>query len=266
MSNLLALVLFLSCLPCAVRAMGPAVTAGVELVSQSVEAGGSLPVLVRLRVPAGWHIYWRNSGEAGMATRFVWTLPPGWKAEGPAFPVPERFESGGIVGFGYSGDVEFPATLLAPAGFVGTTEPRLRVEWLACNDKGCVPGHADLCLGIRAGKRADGPTKDAWLAAQKRVPVSAAAATRLQVAEEGRLLRLALQGPHDPTGRQVFAATPQVIDDKDPVVFRKSGGMWIADVGRNEYADGPPRLLELVFSASAAAGPFSVVWSSGPGK
>jgi hypothetical protein len=103
-----------------------------------------------LRVPAGWHIYWLNPGDAGAATRVEGAWPPGFVAGEFQFPVPRRFEQAGdIAGYGYEGTVMFATTLKAPADLkAGTTvELKVNVTWLACKDI-CVPGRARLSLRL----------------------------------------------------------------------------------------------------------------------
>ncbi len=69
--------------------------------SATVEPGQSLHTAIRLKHDVGWKSYWINPGEAGIPTRVEWKLPPGWKHSGLKFPVPTRFSSSGLSGFGY---------------------------------------------------------------------------------------------------------------------------------------------------------------------
>ena len=62
----------------------------VELVSQEagVAPGSTVYVALRQKIQPGWHTYWRNPGDAGDATRIVWTLPAGWTAGDFVWPTP----------------------------------------------------------------------------------------------------------------------------------------------------------------------------------
>jgi len=74
---------------------------------------------VRFDMSPGWHIYWTNPGQSGMATHIE-------GAGTPYFPGPERFTSpGDIVSYGWGDSVV--ALLEAPEDIV-----TLDVEWLAC--------------------------------------------------------------------------------------------------------------------------------------
>ena len=58
-----------------------------------------------LSMDPDWHVYWKNPGDSGLPTTVDWDLPPGFTAGPLQWPVPERFESDGLVTYGYSGKV-----------------------------------------------------------------------------------------------------------------------------------------------------------------
>ena len=68
----------------------------VELVSQEAAAvpGSMVFVALRQKIQTHWHTYWRNPGDAGDATKIVWTLPAGWTAGDIVWPTPERVRVG----------------------------------------------------------------------------------------------------------------------------------------------------------------------------
>jgi thiol:disulfide interchange protein DsbD len=92
-----------------------------------------------MSVPAGWHTYWRNPGETGMAPEFRWTLPDGVRPVAIHFPVPRRFEDSGIVSIGYEhavrllAEFEAESTLSAASVDVGVA-----ADWMVCRDL-CLP-------------------------------------------------------------------------------------------------------------------------------
>lgn len=63
----------------------------------------------------GWHTYWKNPGQAGMATSLQWQLPTGWEAGEIAWPVPVKFMAGGLVNFGYADNVLLAVPVRIPA-------------------------------------------------------------------------------------------------------------------------------------------------------
>ncbi len=113
--------------------------------------GEPFDAALRLEATPGWHTYWTNPGEAGLATTVRWTLPAGFTAGPLRWPVPERFVTGGVVSFGYEGVTLLPVEIRPPAdwpaGRVATL--RARVDWLGCNEE-CVPGGADVEIAVPA--------------------------------------------------------------------------------------------------------------------
>ncbi|NBT64243.1 MAG: hypothetical protein EBT32_01965 [Betaproteobacteria bacterium] len=58
---------------------------------------------LRLEHQPGWHTYWINPGDSGLASRIEWTLPSGWTAPQAYWPMPKRIPVGPLMNFGYEG-------------------------------------------------------------------------------------------------------------------------------------------------------------------
>jgi len=83
----------------------------VRLISpwQVAPRGGDLVLGLQFRLAPGWHVYWKNSGDAGFPP--VVTFQPAEILGKPEllWPTPSRFElPGGLVAFGYEGEVVYP--------------------------------------------------------------------------------------------------------------------------------------------------------------
>ncbi|RYD31571.1 MAG: hypothetical protein EOP85_22605, partial [Verrucomicrobiaceae bacterium] len=156
--------------------------AEADWISTSVtyEPGKPVQTAFRLVLDEGWHTYWKNPGEGGMELSVKWELPEGWTAGELEQPVPKRFMTGDLPGFGYEGTVVFPVTFTAPAGFTGEARLKGKISWLTCNDDSCIPGSAELELPLAAG--AAEPTKEAALIA--------GALEKIPQAEKGALLKV----------------------------------------------------------------------------
>ena len=57
----------------------------------SIAPGETVWVALHLEMRPGWHVYWRNPGDAGLPPEIAWKLPPGFTAGEIAWPTPERF-------------------------------------------------------------------------------------------------------------------------------------------------------------------------------
>ena len=103
----------------------------------------------------GWHIYGRQSGDVGLPTQIQWILPEGFTAGPIQWPEPQRFETAGLSGDGYQGEV-FLGTTVTPPPVLAQGNPPIKfsaqVSWLACKDS-CVPGKAllELTLPVSPG-------------------------------------------------------------------------------------------------------------------
>ncbi|MBK7258552.1 MAG: thioredoxin family protein [Ignavibacteriae bacterium] len=129
----------------------------VSLVAdvREIRPGTPFTVGVLLRMDKGWHTYWRNPGESGLPTELKWTLPSGFTAGAPAWPLPEKkVEEGDLLTFAYADEVMLLVPVTPPADLVpGTTATvRLDASWLEC-ERTCVPGEgsATLVLPVREG-------------------------------------------------------------------------------------------------------------------
>ncbi|WP_408097231.1 protein-disulfide reductase DsbD family protein [Peredibacter sp. HCB2-198] len=98
-------------------------------------------LVVTINHDEGWHTYWKNPGDAGIASTFKFsqnTKPVDVKAY--EWPAPKRYiEAGDILTIGYSGKKHFFFDDV-PGAF------DLHVGMLICKDI-CIPGEAKLKLG-----------------------------------------------------------------------------------------------------------------------
>jgi len=94
---------------------------------------------VELSIEPGWHVYWRNPGDAGLATSVRWKLPDQVSVGPIVWPLPERFSARSIVGYGYRERVALLAAVKLPQGFASKTlTVEAAVSWLACAEV-CIP-------------------------------------------------------------------------------------------------------------------------------
>jgi thiol:disulfide interchange protein DsbD len=152
-------------------------TTKVELIlsADAARPGDTILAGIHLVMQPNWHTYWRNPGDAGIATDVKWTLPAGVTAGEIQWPVPEKFVADGLTSYIYDHDVVLlvPITLASnlPSGSVPL---KAEVEWLECSlDSSCVPGKAavesSLNVGAETKAAVDAGLIDAW---QKKLPSS----------------------------------------------------------------------------------------------
>ena len=74
---------------------------------------------------AGWHGYWQNPGDAGLAMRAEWSLPEGASLGPLRYPVPSRLLIAGLMNYVYERDHAILVRLDVPVRSVG---PHRRLE------------------------------------------------------------------------------------------------------------------------------------------
>lgn len=126
-------------------------TATLVAATDGWSPGRPLRLGLALSLASGWHTYWSNPGDAGLAPDATVSIDGG-KPVPVAFryPAPQRIPADGLMGYGYSGDVLLPFGIdPSRAGAAGDAPLDLRVhaDWLVCAAV-CVPQSADLSLTL----------------------------------------------------------------------------------------------------------------------
>jgi len=240
--------------------------AEAELVAASAgyTAGKPVELAIRLRMDEGWHSYWVNPGEGGMPLSVEWQLPEGWVAGPVLHPVPIRFMTGELPGFGYEGEVLLPVFLTPAADAAGAVTIGAQLDWLTCDDEACVPGSAEVSIELRQG--VEGPGKDAAAIrdALAAVPQPLEGA-KLELAEVdgGLSFRVELPGEASAEGAELFPATPGVVDHSKPIRLSRDGKGWVGTVPLNEYASDAPEQFEAVLAGGELEKPLLLKWRRG---
>ena len=113
------------------------------------DADGGMTLGLQLQIEEGWHVYWTNPGDSGMATTAAISAPVGWAVGPVQFPGPQAFTSEGLVTYGYTES----ALLLAQLTPRGPGTITVTARWLVCKEV-CEPGSASLTADPRALPRA----------------------------------------------------------------------------------------------------------------
>lgn len=172
MRSILLLLAF--CAPLGAATTGGGHTrASLSIESPSVAPGQTVWAAVRLEMEPGWHTYWKDPGDSGMATKIQWRLPAGFTAGEIEWPRPEVISIPPLTDYGYHGEAVLlvpltaPARIDSPAVVIGA-----RVDWLECKDV-CVPGKAELSVELPVTAEIAPPTADAarfFSAARSKLP------------------------------------------------------------------------------------------------
>ena len=156
-------------------------------------------------IAEGWHIYWINPGDSGLATRITLDAVTGVALGQPQFPGPVRFDSeGDIHNYGYHGTLLVPISMAATNNDSGTVQVRAKATWLACREDACVPGDGQASLSLPASvtdrERAARSAQIQAALAQVPRPVSAYPAdadSSFEVSLADGKARVRVRGPKD---------------------------------------------------------------------
>jgi len=167
----------------------------LEIYGHADRLAGGASVLLALRFTPtpGWHTYWINYGDSGKAPALRWTLPEGWAAADPLYPVPERIPVGPLMNYGYKGPASLLVELTPPADYEGGSVPvDLKSEWLVCEEI-CIPESASLSFHLKPDNIVADPVgREFVLEAQAALPVDSPWAASAQMNDEAFRLRLDL--------------------------------------------------------------------------
>jgi DsbC/DsbD-like thiol-disulfide interchange protein len=115
---------------------------------QGAVPGAVLAVAVRFQLEPGWHIYWENPGQAGIATSVRWSVSPGIGVGPVTWPVPALLLVSGIVTHVHYGDVALATRLmLPPKPQLSPVRIAAELRYGVCRDL-CLPGSARLSLEL----------------------------------------------------------------------------------------------------------------------
>lgn len=251
----------------------------------SIQPGQPVEVGLRLVMDKGWHTYWINPGDSGLATTIKWTLPPGFTAGPIQWPTPHRISTPPLMSYGYEDEVLLITTIQVPKEVKPGTQVEFlaAVDWLECQDI-CLPGAAKLklTLPVKATKAESTSIEIRRLFLETRVNcpqenVSALGITKLEAQANLKTVRMTLTGgkPWPKESKAYFfsdkeevveSAAPQVISLQSggtelvlelarpvsaPALERISGVLEVN--GRSAFVSVPAHSLAVATSASSAS-------------
>ncbi len=230
-----------------------------SLVAEVITAtpGQTLRAGLLLELEPGWHSYWENPGDSGLATDLEWSLPPGVTAGPIVWPAPERHVFGPLVNHGYSGRVLLPVEIRIPATAAGEVRLVARASWLVCRDI-CIPREADLTLTLPVDPVAYASEPDvlaAFAAADATMPrPSPWAVTATQAGSRLSLTLAAGLGTGATVSGHLFARDPgRLVHNAAQQIRVVDGALQIDAVAAASRSDGFEAVLVLTQTISGVA-------------
>ena len=244
----LALLAALLIQPLPASAAGRHMQVSLGAETRAPRPGGEVTLALVMTPQPGWHGYWLNTGDAGTANRFQWSLPAGASVAALQYPAPQRLIVAGLMNYVYEKPYALLTRLKLPEGILPGTPVDVTVsaDYLVCSDTLCVPEQAQATVRLVAG---DGHITqqararfDRWRAALPR-PLGATA--RFAMARDGRLLLFVpLAGADRASSAYFYPAVGGVINHAAPQKAGISGNGLVIALSAAQTARTPPRGLD----------------------
>lgn len=126
-------------------------------------------------IAPGWHIYWTNPGDAGLATKAEIHLPAGFTSTPIVFPMPTQFVMpGGIVCYGYNSQLMLITTVTPPADLPAGQNVLISADtkYLVCESV-CIDGKQNVSFNFPVGRGAGLANIDLFNHWESLIPVPA---------------------------------------------------------------------------------------------
>ncbi len=211
-----------------------------QLVAETdaVRPGDTVMLALVMNTDKGWHGYWQNGGDAGFGMQADWTLPAGITTGALQYPVPSTLYVGDLMNYVYmeSYTVLVPLTVGRNVA-EGATPITVKLDWLVCTDKICVPesGTYQTDITVSRDARAMNTVRSARFDTYRQ-KLPAPLGSEGTFTFDGNKLRLAI--PYPASGRlqapYFFPATQDAFDYSEPLSFYRSGDNVIVEGVAND--------------------------------
>jgi thiol:disulfide interchange protein len=208
------------------------------------------------KLEPGWHVYWRNPGDAGEPPHVKWTLPEGVASEPLQFAAPKRLPLGPLMDYGYEDEVVYPFKLeIAKSVKPGPIVLHAKVDWLVCSSS-CIPGKADLEItqeivaAAAASGPDDGPGAEIWKRLAVRLPDALPKGDRANFQPTKDGFRLALETGHRESSAAFFPEDENVLDNPAPQKFIATAQGFTLDLKKDANLAKTPAQLRGVIELS----------------
>jgi len=227
----------------------PHVHVQLVLPQDQLFPGGPNQAGLYFKLEPGWHVYWKNPGDAGEPPSIHWTLPPGVTAGPMQFPAPKRLPLGPLMDFGYDDEVLFPLKFeVAPSAKTGPAVLDANVDWLVCRER-CIPGKAELKAtealspGQPAVMNGDGTDAALMKRLSATLPVPLPASDKLVFQATPQGFRLGIQTGKRESTAAFFPADQNVLENPAPQQATPTANGAVLDLKKDaDLKTNPARL------------------------
>jgi len=201
----------------------------VDLLAEPkpVKASQSFTVGLRFQPQPGWHIYWKNPGDSGMAPAVTWKLPEGYTAGPLQFPRPEKILTPPLVSYGYEMETMLLAEITPPAGQPVPGQIRIAadLDWLVCKEA-CLPGKAGLDFTVPAQPKDNVDLQGLFDEIHREIPVRVSSIS-VHANPKNQILELTVDNAPDAGALAFFPDEGDYVDEFQPAKTERDGRLQI---------------------------------------
>ena len=216
----------------------------VDLIAEPkpVVPGKPFTVGLRFRPEPGWHIYWKNPGDSGMAPTVQWKLPEGYTAGPLQFPLPEKILAPPLVTYGYEMETLLLAEITPPAGQPLPAKIKIGadLDWLVCKEI-CLPGKASLDLNVSSQPKDNIDLQGLFDEIRREIPVRIPEISVHAKSEDG-FLEFWISPTPDLGSLTFFPEAGDYVDEFQSAKTQKDGGRQILRIPLKKDAKLPETL------------------------
>ena len=197
------------------------------------------------KLESGWHVYWKNPGDAGEPPRIKWTLPQGITAGAIQYPIPKRLPLGPLMDFGYEDEVVFPLQIkVASTASSGPATLHAKVDWLVCRGS-CIPEKTELEISrpVGPGSGTVEPDQQIWARLANRLPQPPPANLKIGSAPTATGFRLTVITGKREAEASFFPSKPDILSNPAPQSATPTATGLTLDLKKDETLTANPTEL-----------------------
>jgi thiol:disulfide interchange protein DsbD len=219
------------------------------------------------KLESGWHVYWKNPGDAGEPPHLKWTLPQGITAGPIEYPVPKRLPLGPLMDFGYEDEVLFPFQVTAAAGASGQAVLHAKVDWLVCRGS-CIPEKTELEITrpiAAAGSATVQPDQGIWERLGNRLPAPLPANLKIGFVPTASGFRMTVITGKRESEASFFPSSPDILSNPAPQSASPMANGLTLDLKKDESLAANPKELAGLLQLSGDRA-YELIAQAGPPK
>jgi thiol:disulfide interchange protein len=204
------------------------------------------------KLEPGWHVYWKNPGDAGEPPRIKWTNSPQVTVGPLQYPVPKRLPLGPLMDFGYEDEVVFPLDVqvkLDTGASFGAYSPHsadltAKVSWLVCRGS-CIPEKTELQISrpFRQGSETIQPDQQIWARLANKLPQAPPSNLKIGFTPTATGFRLTVITGQKETEASFFPSKPDILSNPAPQAVTSTANGLTLDLKKDETVTSSPTEL-----------------------